>query len=750
MHRLGRALITGLLLAIAGIYLFSTPYGRKIEEEYGLGLLFKMRGPRPHPGQAVIVNVDRGFSGTAGIPGDFSQWPRSVHAALVEKLAQYGAAVIVFDIYFSDNQDRSHDRALAEAIRRAGNVILVEELRHASPLAVGGNPLLTGGVEIEMLVPPVEPLAGAALALAPFPLPKIPVRVGQAWRFKESCGDIPTLPVAVFQAATLSRYDQLFNLLRRKAPTGVKDLPTSANEAIATLGLVETMREIRGIFLRNDWLRHDLLAEIEGAEGSKDYSGPDKDLVALINMYGGDSSAFIDFYGPPLTLETLSYGDILSSREDPAGPLQEKIRGKVVFVGAAASNWSNQKDGFYTVFSRADGLDLSGVELAATVYGNIAENRAIQPLSNSRSFGLLSGFAVFLCLISFLLPPLFAVILLASSITVYLFSAFTVFALNGTWIPLIIPLAVLPFTSFLLATLTNYLATRRERRNIHEALGFYLPGNVVDELSRDLSFIETGDRKVYGVCVITDAQHYTRLSECLTPEELSSHMKEYYQYLFREVKKQEGLVCNVIGDSMLALWPSVDQEVIRNEKACQASLQIAKAVERFNSKHREKSLPTRIGIHAGYLLLDNIGAEDHYEYAPIGDIVNTASRIEGLNKYLGTQILASEEALCGVAGVYYREIGVFLLGGKTRPVNIYELLMAKHYSVGWNRLHQKAFPEALSLFRAGEWEKALVLFNHCLTLQAGDGPSLFYKQLCERYLLTPPSADQQAVIRVGK
>ncbi|KJR98515.1 MAG: hypothetical protein VR65_20125 [Desulfobulbaceae bacterium BRH_c16a] len=752
MKRLGKAFLTGLLLAIAGTCFVYTPYGQRVEEEFGLSLLFKLRGPRQPPEKAVIVNIDSISPGNPELSGSFGKLPRTVHAALVDRLTQYGAAVIAFDIYFAETANRDQDTTFAEAIRRAGNVILVEDLRHApampatGPTGRGAGP--AGNVEMEILVPPIQPLADAAFALVPFPLPKIPIRVNQSWRFKESCGDMPTLPAAVFQAATLSHYDRLHALLRQKVPDNIYDLPASAEEAMATLGLVETMRKIRRVFLRNEKLREELLAENRSARVSGPSAG--QDLLTLINMYGGESRVVIDFYGPPATCTTLSYHDVLSPPEDTHDSIAEKIRNKVVFVGAARMHWSNQKDGFYTVYSRPDGLDLSGVELAATVFANLVENRSVHPLSAGKTIGLIGFCALAACLLSFLLSPPLAAALLLAGIGVYLFGASAVFSQSGTWTPLITPIVLVPASGFLIATFINYLATHRERRNIHTALGFYLPGSVVEELTHDLSFITTGDRKMYSVCVMTDAQHYTTLSERMEPEELSIHMKAYYQYLFREVKRNGGMVCNVIGDSMLALWPSAEPETSLCRKACQASLQMVEAVERFNGKYPGRSLPTRIGIHAGYLLMDNIGAEDHFEYAPVGDIVNTASRIEGLNKHLGTRILASEETLRGVAGIRYREIGTFLLGGKTRPVGIYELLAEKEYSAEWNRLYKEVFPEAVWLFRQGLWHKALAVFDHCLTVHAEDGPTRFYKQLCESYLVTPPAADRQEIIRVDK
>jgi adenylate cyclase len=215
-------------------------------------------------------------------------------------------------------------------------------------------------------------------------------------------------------------------------------------------------------------------------------------------------------------------------------------------------------------------------------------------------------------------------------------------------------------------------------------------------------------------------------------------MNEYYRRLFSEVKRKDGIVCNVVGDSMLAHWPSSGPEAPLAEKACRAALHIARAAELFNALHRDRSLPTRIGLHAGLLLLDNIGTEDHFEYAPVGDVVNTVSRIEALNKRIGTDILASNTVLDGTQGVASREVGTFLLGGKTQPVVIFELLADEERTAGRNLLCNEAFPEALLLFRRGRWPRALKAFNHCLVLDTEDGPSRFYKELCESFLLAPP------------
>ena len=749
MKRLVTALLAGLLLAVASSWFFFTPYGQDAEESLGLALLFKLRGQRKSPAKTIIINIDDNSPAAITHSKHFSKWPRTIHAALVDKLVAYGARLIVFDIHFGENRDQHQDLLFGEAIRRAGNVILVEEIQHESikfPDSSGQSCI----VDIDTLIPPIKPLAEAALALAPFPLPKIPVRVNTTWLFKPSCGNIATLPTVVFQAATLNQYERIYQILVEKVPQNVKDLPATAHEAVYTIGLTETIRNIREIFLQNSWLIENLVVE----ENSLVLAGlPDdarKNILALLALYGGESKAGIDFYGPPASHTILSCNDILSSDEQPAGPIASKIRDKVVFIGAAKKTWSNQKDGFYTVFSQPDGLDLSGVELAATVFANLSENRLIHQPSIGVTIVLFVTCATIACLISFLFtPPLAGSLLLGGGI-IYLSGAQTVFSYNATWVPIVIPLFVLPLTAFLGAILTNYLVAYRERRNVRTALGFYLPDNVVAELSKDLSFIKKGDRKVYSTCLITDAQNYTALSESMAPEDLSSHVKEYYQYLFREVKEMDGLVCNIIGDSMLALWPSNQPEVLLREKGCRAALQIAAAVEQFNRKHKERPLPTRIGLHCGYILMDNIGAEDHFEYAPVGDIVNTVSRIEGLNKRLSTQILVSAEVILGVVGIESREVGSFLLSGKSKPITLFELVNSKEQTENRKRLVREIFPDALILFRTGQWEKALAGFVLCLSLDAEDGPSRFYKQLCESYLQKSPSAAWQGVVQVDK
>ncbi|NNG45717.1 MAG: adenylate/guanylate cyclase domain-containing protein, partial [Deltaproteobacteria bacterium] len=125
---------------------------------------------------------------------------------------------------------------------------------------------------------------------------------------------------------------------------------------------------------------------------------------------------------------------------------------------------------------------------------------------------------------------------------------------------------------------------------------------------------------------------YTSLAESLGPKDLAGFMNRYYEAVFDPIKRHRGMVSNVVGDSMLALWLTVRDDTASMSNACQAALEISGAMREFRKTHEEMALPTRIGLHSGEIVLGNVGAGHHFEYRPVGDIVNTATRIEGLNK----------------------------------------------------------------------------------------------------------------------
>jgi adenylate cyclase len=184
-------------------------------------------------------------------------------------------------------------------------------------------------------------------------------------------------------------------------------------------------------------------------------------------------------------------------------------------------------------------------------------------------------------------------------------------------------------------------------------------------------------------------------------------------------------------------------------RACAGALAVAAAVERFNAVPGQPQLPTRIGLHTGPVRLGAIGGAGHMEFRAVGDIVNTASRIDSLNKRLGTRILVSAETLAGAGGLPSRELGTFLLAGKSTPLVIHELLAGDAPSDARAGEWQARFAAALSAFRAADWQQAAEAFASLHREQPADGPAAFYAELCARYVATGPDSFENGAVRLS-
>jgi adenylate cyclase len=157
-----------------------------------------------------------------------------------------------------------------------------------------------------------------------------------------------------------------------------------------------------------------------------------------------------------------------------------------------------------------------------------------------------------------------------------------------------------------------------------------------------------------------------------------------------------------------------------------------------------------MGLHSGRIILGSIGARDHYEYRAVGDIVITATRLEGLNKYLGTRILTSEEVLSQVNGFLARELGRFLLVGKSKPIVVYELMCRCEEANAEQIALCQSFSKALNAFRTKSWDEAVNLFYYSLNVHGQDGPSSYYLNLCQEKRADPSEEMWDGLIRLDK
>ena len=242
---------------------------------------------------------------------------------------------------------------------------------------------------------------------------------------------------------------------------------------------------------------------------------------------------------------------------------------------------------------------------------------------------------------------------------------------------------------------------------------------------------EGAPRGCLAACLITDAERYTGLTETMAPTAVVDLINHYFGSLFAPVLDNGGVISDVKGDSVLAVWNHESAGAHFKARACAACLEIVAAVEVFNRQHFSGRLPTRLGLDFGPVAIARVGAHARYESRAVGDPVNTASRLEELNKTLKTRILVSEALAQGVDGFLFRDLGSFHLRGKHFRTRVKELLgRAERCSL---REHEQCreFAQAVAAYELGDAAQAYKRFRALQSRRPEDGPTRYYLERLE-------------------
>jgi adenylate cyclase len=714
------ALILAILIALQGLACLTLPSIAQLEPDIGLKWLFDLRGSRTAPEDVVVVTIDRESSKSLQLPNVPRKWPRSLHAELVRILHAAGASVISFDMIFTDHRDPQQDKEFAQAMQEAGNVILFEYLQSESQRFNGST--ASTSIHIEQRLLPIPEFAQSAVAVAPFNLPKIPERVNQAWLFKSSAGDLPTLPVVALHQHLAAHFQQLKDQIH--AVSGERDLPDwlRQNHPPETPG--DFTLRLHQFFQENDLYKQQLA-------DSQEYKNTVLGILLSTHLQGDGSGIYLDFYGPARSITTVPYYQVLAKTS------ALDFKNKAVFVGFSARLQPQQKDGFYTVFTDENGLDVSGVEIMATTFANLLERKNINPLTPPYNVLLVTLFGFLAGLFLYRIKGAKAVIFTVLISGIYLGISYWLFASQSLWIPLVIPLMIQLPLALLFALLSHYLISHRERSRLHYAFKKYVPEHIANTAA-SMGFDSLEDKTtIFGACLATDAAEYTPFSEAQTPTDLHDHLNDYFEQLFIPVHQRGGLVVDVIGDAMLSAWVEGKNKDLRRA-ACEAALEIQ---QRLNQQ--TGFLSTRIGLHCGDVSVGNVGAGDHFQYRFVGDVVNTSTRIEGLNKQLGTEVLASAEMLEELDELNARKVGRFRLKGKDKAITLYEIK-----NQPFPQQHLEMFDAGLTQFQKQNWAAAINLFSQLLKDYPGDGPCLFYLPLTQQFQRKPPQKNWDGVVNI--
>lgn len=287
-----------------------------------------------------------------------------------------------------------------------------------------------------------------------------------------------------------------------------------------------------------------------------------------------------------------------------------------------------------------------------------------------------------------------------------------------------------------------------------KAFSKFVPLALVKQLIASGKGAELGGEKRHLTMMFTDIAGFTTISESMTTEALLQHISEYLDQMTQIILQQQGTVDKYIGDAIMSFWGAPNPDDQQEYHSCRSALLCLAKLRELNARWANEGkpeLPTRFGISSGDVSVGNMGSSDRMNYTVLGDSVNLASRLEGINKYYGTDVIVGESTYEVVKDRFcFRPIDVVAVKGKTRGVKIYQLLAAlpddpelapDEKTLKIRDLTKQAFAAYLKK----EFTKAKKFYTELAKLDAQNPLGSMFVERCQDYIKNPPPAKWDGV-----
>ncbi len=307
---------------------------------------------------------------------------------------------------------------------------------------------------------------------------------------------------------------------------------------------------------------------------------------------------------------------------------------------------------------------------------------------------------------------------------------------RGLGIPLVV-LEAAVFLSLLGALVVNYATEGKQKRFIKNAFRQYLSPKVIEQLIAHPESLKLGGERRTLSIFFSDLQGFTSIAEGLDPEELTSLLNEYLSAMTDIIQEEEGTVDKYVGDAIIAFWNAPLEQPDHAERAARSAIRCQARLSELRPAFRKKigrDLAMRIGLNTGTAIVGNMGSHSRFDYTVLGDAVNLASRLEGINKQFGTWVLASEALRSAVGDVFAaREISRVAVVGRREAVRVFEL-SPREESAPRADAH-RAFAAGLEDFYAGRFSEAIGKFQPIAEI---DPAAAAYLRKCRALSEHPP------------
>jgi adenylate cyclase len=370
----------------------------------------------------------------------------------------------------------------------------------------------------------------------------------------------------------------------------------------------------------------------------------------------------INYVGPSGSFTPIP-SDVVAAIGDADGDAaaDNPLRGRIALVGGT---FADSRDYYPT----PHGL-MSGVEIHANVVHMLTTRRFIRPSGwgVGLAINVLVVLAASVVLVS-LRPLLGTVVCVAGAFVIGVPAAVLAFDRGGYWIDFVLPV--------LATSLMGLGSDALDRRRFRDSFARYLSRDVMAKVLSDAPSLRGEHREVS--ILFSDLRGFTTLSERMQPEQIAAHLNEYFEAMTAAIFAHRGMINDFVGDAVMAVFGAPVDDADHAWNAVQSALAMNRALAALNERWQAAGLPSLrmgIGIHTGPVFAGNVGGRERIKYTVIGDPVNVASRVEGLNKELGTTVLITEETLAAIGDrVRVRDCGPIAVKGRVEKVRVFEVL----------------------------------------------------------------------------
>jgi adenylate cyclase len=460
---------------------------------------------------------------------------------------------------------------------------------------------------------------------------------------------------------------------------------------------------------------YDALESIQLRKGEGHFSIPVDNRV----------SSLIPFRGPGGvkggSFRYVSAADVLAQRLKP-----DELKDKIILVGTTAQ-------GLLDLRVTPVGETYPGVEAHANVISGLLDGKVLYRPDYAMGYDvfilLLAGLALAIGLP--LLSATRAVVLSVSVIAV-------VFALNiylYSAAGLVLPLAaaiVMCITAFALNMSYGYFVESRGKRNLAALFGTYVPPELVDEMVKDPAAYSMQAANKELTVMFCDMRGFTKMSEKMEPTQLQELLNAVFNRLTDIISRNRGTIDKYMGDCVMAFWGAPVDLPNHAHLAVGSAMEMASAVRKINEEHRAKGIPEigiGIGLNTGTMCVGDMGSENRRAYTVIGDAVNLGSRLEGLSKAYGVDIVVSESTRKLAPDFAWQELDKVRVKGKEQAVAIFWPLAPADRVEKSQHDELKTWAAFLKAYRAQDWDQCDVLL---LNLQRMNGKKYLYELYAER------------------